>query len=106
MKIYLLVFLSLLTACATEAQSNRIYTKQYRDSALQTYIGTQYPDYSLQLSDGTTLTNETEKGKVVLFSFWFGGCPACLEEFKALNELYESLKNNASFQFISIAREP
>jgi cytochrome oxidase Cu insertion factor (SCO1/SenC/PrrC family) len=106
MKIQMLLIFFLLTGYAGNAQSNRIYTRQYRDSVLETYIGTSYVAYNLQLSDGGTASNEREQGKVVLFSFWFGGCPACLEEFNALNELYDSLKDNPSFRFISVACEP
>jgi len=106
MKIHLLLIYTLLMTYTGHAQSNRIYTRQYRDSILQTHIGTGYPAYKLQLSDGKTVSNETDRNKVVLLSFWFGGCPACLEEFNALNELYDSLKNDPSFQFISVVREP
>lgn len=106
MKFSLIVVLLLSFACPTHAQSNRIYTRQYRDSVLNSYIGTQYVDYKLLPSDGKTYSSATGTGKVTLLNFWFGGCPACLEEFSALNDLYDSLKNNPSVQFISIAREP
>lgn len=106
MKFSLVIVFLFSFACSTYAQSNRIYTRQYRDSVLNSYIGTQYVDYKLQLPNGKTYTNATGKGKITLLNFWFGGCPACLEEFSALNDLYDSLKNDPSVQFISIAREP
>jgi thiol-disulfide isomerase/thioredoxin len=106
MKFYLAAILLLIIVKTGSAQSNRIYTRQYRDSVLDSYIGTKYVDYHLQLPNDKICTNQTDAGKVVLLNFWFGGCPACLEEFSAFNELYDSLKNNPSFRFISLAREP
>lgn len=106
MKPCLITVLLSLFAFTAHAQNNHIYTRQYRDSILNSYLGTQYVDYSLRLPDGRICTNATGKGKVTLLNFWFGGCPACIEEFSALNDLYDSLKNDTSVQFISVAREP
>jgi thiol-disulfide isomerase/thioredoxin len=96
----------LLITVQVQAQSNRRFTRAYRDSVLQTYAGTTYPDYKLLLSDNKWADSKGNKGKVVFVNIWFGGCPACITEFGALNELYDSLKNNPNIVFLSVASEP
>ena len=67
-------------------------------------IGQPYLDFSFT-SNGKTLSNEMLKGKVVFMNFWFEGCHPCMAEMAALNELYEKLKDNEDFRFISITRD-
>ncbi len=43
------------------------------------------PDFSVRTIDGKTLTKSDLKGKVVVLSFWFIGCPACLNMEPKLN---------------------
>ncbi len=44
--------------------------------------------FAFKNKEGQVLTNETEKGKVVLFDFWFIGCPPCWVKFPELEALY------------------
>ena len=67
-------------------------------------IGQPYLDFSFT-SNGKTISNDMLKGKVVLINFWFEGCHPCMAEMGALNELYEKLKDNDDFKFISITRD-
>lgn len=46
------------------------------------------------------------QNKIVFINFWFTHCTPCLSEVKGLNALYDSLKNDKSFQFISITYDP
>ncbi len=84
---YLLLILSLLT------------------TTLHAQVGTQYPEYNFQTITSETISSASTKGKVVLINFWFKDCSPCRTEMEWLNELYDSLKANTNFQFISIARE-
>jgi thiol-disulfide isomerase/thioredoxin len=65
-------------------------------------IGKEMPDYSLVGLSGKIYTNESLKGKVVLFNFWSVNCGPCVVEIPALNKLYLSYKDNKDFVFISI----
>ena len=51
------------------------------------------------------VTNENLKGKVVFINFWFAACPPCIAELPGLNNLYDTLKNNNNFEFISFTFE-
>jgi peroxiredoxin len=99
--------LSLLLAFAiTHAQSNRQYTRAYRDSVLNTFIGKDYPAFTLTLSNGKTIDSKKLKGKVIFMNVWFGGCVGCLEEFSTLNRLADSVKADSNIIFLSAAMEP
>jgi thiol-disulfide isomerase/thioredoxin len=65
-------------------------------------IGKELPDYSLVGLSGKTYTNESLKGKVVVFNFWSVNCGPCIMEIPVLNRLYLSYKDNPNFTFISI----
>lgn len=68
-------------------------------------IGKELPDYSLVGLSGKTYTNESLKGKVVLFNFWSVNCGPCIMEIPVLNKLYHSYKDNNDFVIISILLE-
>jgi peroxiredoxin len=63
-----------------------------------------YPSFTIKGPAGT-LSNETLKGKVVFVNFWFAACPPCIAEFEGLSEMYNRLKDNADFEFISFTFE-
>lgn len=54
--------------------------------------------------EGKVLTNETEKGKVVLFDFWFIGCPPCWVKFPALEALYKKYENDPRVAIYAVNR--
>ena len=65
-------------------------------------LGKEIPDYSLVGLSGKTYTNESLKGKVVMFNFWSVNCGPCIVEIPVLNKLYLSYKDNKDFMLISI----
>ena len=75
---------------------------EYRDSVNGTYKGSEYPSFDLTTLDGRRITNESSKGKITFFSFWFESCAGCRQEIPEMNALYDSLKDNARFQFVAI----
>jgi peroxiredoxin len=67
-------------------------------------IGKPLPEFSLKYN-GRILNNDSLKGKVVIINFWFEGCHPCMAEMDALNELFEKLKSNKDFRFVSISTD-
>ena len=61
------------------------------------------PDFKLWLTDGTKLTQEDTKGKVVVFKFWFTSCMPCLTDIPRLNSLKKEFKNRDDILFIAPA---
>ena len=76
-----------------------------QDSILRSKIGTPYINFSLNDLNGNEFTEEQLVGKVTLINFWFESCAPCIAEFNDLNDLYEKMKDNPSFQFLSITRD-
>lgn len=67
-------------------------------------IGKEFPSFNTKLGD-SVFNNESLRGKTVFVNFWFESCAPCIAEFKGLNELYDSLKTDSTFAFISFTYE-
>lgn len=65
-------------------------------------IGKEIPEYSLVGRSGKIYTNESLKGKVVVFNFWSVNCGPCIGEIPVLNRIHLSYKQNEDFVLISI----
>ncbi|HEV8284570.1 MAG TPA: TlpA disulfide reductase family protein [Chitinophagaceae bacterium] len=70
------------------------------------YAAIDHPYLEFRLTNAnTTVDNQSLKGKVVFINFWFEGCHPCVAEMEALNELFNKLKDNKDFVFISLTRD-
>lgn len=68
-------------------------------------VGKIVPEFSV-LSYNKLFTNQNLLGKVVFVNFWFASCAPCIAEFDSLNDIYEKLRNETDFEFISFTFEP
>lgn len=53
----------------------------------------------LKTADGTTITPDDWKGKVVFIDFWATWCGPCIRSFPGLQKLYDKYKNNPDVIF-------
>lgn len=53
--------------------------------------------------DGYKVNPDSLAGKVVVFNFWFIGCPPCRAEIPELDKLAEQYKNNPNVVFVAVA---
>lgn len=66
-------------------------------------IGQQMPNIELTLTDGTTLTTDDLKGKVVMLQFTASWCGVCRREMPHIeNDIWQKHKNNSDFVLIGI----
>ncbi len=72
------------------------------ESVYRNITGTAYVPFDLTTLDGKRFTSASCIGKVTFINFWFEGCVPCRNEFAKLNELYDSLKDNPSYQFVAV----
>lgn len=49
----------------------------------------QAPDFTAELTDGSSFTLSEQQGKVVLLNFWATWCSPCVEEMPALEKIYQ-----------------
>jgi cytochrome c biogenesis protein CcmG, thiol:disulfide interchange protein DsbE len=66
------------------------------------YIGQQFSAFKFE-SFGKRISSADLKGKIVFINFWFEGCPPCRAEMEGFNKMYDKLKDNKDFIFLSIS---
>ncbi len=59
--------------------------------------GNPFPDFQLQQLDGTSLTMESLKGKIVFINLWFTNCAPCVEEMPELNKMASAYQDRVVF---------
>ena len=68
-------------------------------------IGDTLPQFSVNLTDGTTVTTQTFMGKVGVIVFFNTGCSDCREELPVIQQLWDYYKDNKDVVIALIARQ-
>jgi peroxiredoxin len=105
MRLALSVVFLLITSSSFAQTPLHTETKEEMDSLMcpkgHAAIGHPYQEFTIT-SENRAVDNQSLKGKVVLINFWFEGCHPCMTEMEALNELFNKMKSNKDFIFISL----
>lgn len=64
------------------------------------------PAFSVRTLDGATISSADLRGKVVVLSFWFIGCPACLGMEPKLNAFKSKFAGRDDVVFLAMTRDP
>lgn len=64
------------------------------------------PAFSVRTLDGKTVTSSDLKGKVVVLSFWFIGCPACQGMEPKLNAFKSKFADRDDVIFLAMTADP
>lgn len=75
----------------------RPYTLEELKPMTARYKGKPLPDFTLYTVDGTAITSNDLKGKVVMINFWSTTCGPCIIEMPELNRLQEDYKDKVVF---------
>jgi peroxiredoxin len=67
--------------------------------------GAQMPQFTVSTLDGKTINSADLKGKVVVLSFWFIGCPACMEMEPKLNEFKTKFAGQSDVVFLAMTAD-
>lgn len=70
-----------ITGCGRETESNITYQELAEGSVA--------PDFTAEMTDGSTFTLSEKEGRVVLLNFWATWCSPCVGEMPAFEWLYE-----------------
>ena len=69
-------------------------------------VGDVAPDFTLELTDGTSFTLSEQRGKVVMLQFTAGWCGVCRKEMPFIErDIWQRHKDNKDFVLIGIDRE-
>ena len=63
-------------------------------------LGHRAPAFSMQASDGQTVSNQTVAGKVVLIDFWATWCGPCVRALPEIRKVYEQWKDTGDFYML------
>lgn len=102
--ITIILWLAAYTCHAQPVAAKRSFSA-ILDSLSASLVGKPYPAFDITTVDGSHISSDTTKGKVLFISFWFEWCTPCRAEFPAFNELYNNKKNNKDFVFIAATYE-
>ena len=67
--------------------------------------GSQAADFKLEKLDGTTVSLQSLKGKVVFLNVWATWCEPCREEMPSMQTLYDDFKANKDFVMLAVSQD-
>ncbi|WP_346864376.1 TlpA disulfide reductase family protein [uncultured Draconibacterium sp.] len=102
-KLVTLVLATMVTVSAF-AQLTEIPEKEIpADYGYIVELGQQLPSISMQLTDGTTVTTESLKGKVAMLQFTASWCSVCRKEMPHIeSNIWQKHKENKDFVLIGV----
>lgn len=68
-------------------------------------VGDTIPEFTVDLSDGSTVSSESMRGKTGVIVFFHTDCVDCREELPVVQKLWEAYKENPDVVFAVIARQ-
>ncbi len=104
MKTLLVIFSFVMLTLTLNAQLNGIPKKEIPEAyGYIVKIGQQAPDFTMQLTDGTSVTLSDLKGKVVMLQFTASWCSVCRKEMPHIeNDIWLKNKDNKDFTLFGI----
>lgn len=104
MKALLTVSFLTLFIMTTHAQMSKLPAQEIpEDYGYIVEIGQKLPEISMQLTDGTSITNEDLNGKVVMLQFTASWCSVCRKEMPHIeSEIWQRHKENKDFVLIGV----
>ena len=105
-KLTSLFLLMAISACAQSAPSEGGKQKVPSSYGYLLQPSENVPEFSMKLTDGTTVSSKDWKGKVVMLQFTASWCGVCRQEMPHIEkEIWEQHKNNPNFVLIGIDRD-
>ena len=103
-KSFILFFFLLVVSVVAIAQNKdgvMVYDNEYLVK-----VGDMAPDFTLELTDGSTFKLSEQRGKVVMLQFTAGWCGVCRTEMPFIErDIWQRHKDNGNFVLLGIDRE-
>lgn len=104
---YILTILLLFHSTFSYGQDSIQKTKTFDlDAYMKSTVGKQFGQFKVKSSNFKTFSNSNLSGKIVFVNFWFEDCAPCISELEGFNKLFDTLKDDKNFMFISFTFEP
>ena len=101
----LLLFLFLFVICFGAVAQGKDGVMVY-DNEYLVKVGDVAPDFTLELTDGSSFTLSEQRGKVVMLQFTAGWCGVCRKEMPFIeSDIWQRHKDNENFVLLGIDRE-
>ena len=91
-------------AAANEQPAELSYEAAEAAAATLANEGAEAPDFTVEMTDGSTVTLSSLRGKVVLLNFWATWCPPCREELSHVQQQIIDRFAAQEFVFLPISR--
>ena len=99
--LFLFLFVICFGAVAQEKDGVTVYDNEYLVK-----VGDVAPDFTLELTDGSSFTLSEQRGKVVMLQFTAGWCGVCRKEMPFIeSDIWQRHKDNENFVLLGIDRE-
>lgn len=99
--LFLFLFVMSFVVVAQEKDGIVVYDNEYLVK-----VGDMAPDFTLELTDGSTFTLSEQRGKVVMLQFTAGWCGVCRKEMPFIErDIWQRHKDNGNFVLLGIDRE-
>jgi thiol-disulfide isomerase/thioredoxin len=106
LSLILLAFIALQLSGQSSSSINKPTSYEaYLKAESKKYVGKKYPDFVVKGPDLFVLSNNDLTNKVVFINFWSEHCSPCIAEMDGLNKLFDKLKDNDNFLFVSFSND-
>ncbi len=96
-----ILLISLFFVMNSAYAQDKVYENEYLVK-----VGDMAPDFTLELTDGSTFTLSEQRGKVVMLQFTAGWCGVCRKEMPFIErDIWLRHKDNKDFVLVGIDRE-
>ncbi len=75
------------------------------ESAPAVAAGDKAADFKLEALDGSTVSLDKLRGKVVFLNIWATWCGPCREEMPSMETLYDEFRNNQDFVMLAVSQD-
>ena len=94
-----------LTLIALSGHRGARITSGSLDSQAPVAAGSQAANFNLETLDGTTVSLQSLRGKVVFLNVWATWCEPCREEMPSMQTLYDDFKGNKDFVMLAVSQD-
>ena len=98
--VIILLVILLLPSCGNRTAGQRAG----KDTTALVQVGDKAPDFTVAMFDGSELSLEALRGKVVLLNFWATWCPPCREELTHVQKEIIDRFEGRPFVFLPVSR--